>query len=178
MDNFGESMTSFMDLQESPPDILKLDKSLVDQAGTKTGDIILRGMIRTGKELGMKVAAEGVEGEQQAKSLQEMGCDILQGFYFYHPVPDWEAKRKLEKCYIDKEGYMYEKESDTGRVYFGSVSDGNDHGVPGDICRDERSGEASVRSLAGTVAESAGRTAKPAAGTKRREKGRRGIRAV
>lgn len=186
LDNFGESMASFLDLQESPPDILKLDKSLVNQAGTKTGDIILHGMIRTGKELGMKVAAEGVEEERQAKRLQEMGCDILQGFYFYHPLPDWEAGRRLQKCYIDKEGYMYEKKSDTGRMYFGSVSGRDDHGAPGGIGRDERSGEtagdrtgeATVRALATTVAEPTGRTTKSAAGTKRREPGSRGIRAV
>ena len=55
-------------------------------------------MIGVGHELGLKVFAEGVEKEGQAQMLRDAGCDVLQGFLFHYPIPDWEAERKLKKA--------------------------------------------------------------------------------
>lgn len=106
LDNFGKSMVSVWAIQNNHPDILKLDKSLIEHSGTIEGNAVLHGMIQIGKELGVKVIAEGVEQEQQADFLQQAGCDILQGFCFYHPVPEWEAKRILKNCKADEEGLL------------------------------------------------------------------------
>lgn len=98
LDDFGDGFTSFLDIQQSSPDVLKLDKALVDHIGTDFGDTVLRAMIGVGHELGLKVFAEGVEKEGQAQMLRDAGCDVLQGFLFHYPIPDWEAERKLKKA--------------------------------------------------------------------------------
>lgn len=97
LDDFGDGFTSLMDIQENALDVLKLDKALIDNLETGAGGIILRAMIKAGHELGLKVFAEGVEKAEQAQMLQEAGCDVLQGFLFHYPIPDWEAERKLKK---------------------------------------------------------------------------------
>ena len=94
LDDFGEGFTSFFDLQEYPT-YLKLDKSLVDNVGSQKGMTILRTMVTIGHELGMTVMAEGIETEQQLQKLQNVHCDVIQGFYFYHPVPEWNAEKQI-----------------------------------------------------------------------------------
>ena len=95
LDDFGEGFTSFYDLQEYPVDGIKLDKSLVDHVSTPKGQAIVRVMVKIGHELGLTVLAEGVEDDEQLAVLQELDCDAIQGFRFYHPVPAWEAEEKL-----------------------------------------------------------------------------------
>ena len=94
-DDFGMGFSSFHDLQEYPMDGLKLDKCLVDNMGTDRGRIILTGLVRTGHEMGMTVLAEGVENDQQVKALQQLHCDVLQGFRFSVPLPADEAEHKI-----------------------------------------------------------------------------------
>ncbi len=95
LDDFGEGFTSFYDLQKYPLDGIKLDKSLVDNATTQNGRIILKAMIQVGHELGMTILAEGVETDEQVNALQSMHCDVIQGFRFHYPLPVWEAKQQL-----------------------------------------------------------------------------------
>lgn len=95
LDDFGEGFTSFFDIQEYPLDGLKLDKSLIDNLGTNPGDVILRAMIQVGHELGITVLAEGVETDEQIRILKEMNCDVIQGFRFHYPIPEWEARKEL-----------------------------------------------------------------------------------
>ena len=47
------------------------------------------------RDLGLTVLAEGVETDEQVRALREMGCDMIQGYRFFHPVPDWDARRQL-----------------------------------------------------------------------------------
>ena len=76
-------------------DGLKLDKCLVDNMWTDRGRIILTGLVRTGHEMGVTVLAEGVENDQQVKALQQLHCDVLQGFRFCVPLPAAEAGRRI-----------------------------------------------------------------------------------
>ena len=94
-DDFGVGFSSFHDLQESTMDGLKLDKYLVENIGTKQGRSILDAMIRAGHDLGLTILAEGVEQEAQAEMLQQLHCDVLQGFYFSHPIPAGEAAKQI-----------------------------------------------------------------------------------
>lgn len=94
-DDFGAGFSSFRDLQEYAMDGLKLDKYLVENIGTKQGRSILDAMIRAGHALGMTILAEGVEDDQQAQMLQQLHCDVLQGFYSSHPIPAGEAAKKI-----------------------------------------------------------------------------------
>ncbi|MGI6254935.1 MAG: EAL domain-containing protein [Acutalibacter sp.] len=95
LDDFGEGFTSFYDLQKYPVNGLKLDKGLVDCATTPSGRAILRAMIQVGHELGMTILAEGVENDGQAQVLEELNCDVIQGFHYCVPLPDWEARRRI-----------------------------------------------------------------------------------
>lgn len=95
LDDFGEGLTSFYDLHKYPIDGIKLDKGLIDYTMTPSGAAILRAMVQVGHELNMTILAEGVESQQQVRALQEIQCDVIQGFHFYHPLPEWEAQQKI-----------------------------------------------------------------------------------
>ena len=95
LDDFGEGYTSFYDLQKYPIDGIKLDKGLVDHIMTPSGASILKAMIQVGHELNMTILAEGVETDEQVRALQEIHCDVIQGFRFSHPLPRWEATEQI-----------------------------------------------------------------------------------
>jgi len=50
-------------------------------------------MIRLARSFELKTVAEGVETEEQMKTLKEMGCDVIQGYYFSRPLPADEFER-------------------------------------------------------------------------------------
>lgn len=91
LDDFGQGFTSFTDLQQYPVDGIKLDKELVDNVLNQTGNSILRAMIQVAHELDLTILAEGVETAEQAQALQDIHCDVIQGFRFYAPIPEEEA---------------------------------------------------------------------------------------
>ena len=95
LDDFGEGVTSFTDLQHYPIDGIKLDKHLIDNMSTGTGMAILRAVVQIGHELGITILAEGVENQEQAQMLQQIHCDAIQGFQFYAPLPETEAASKI-----------------------------------------------------------------------------------
>ena len=95
LDDFGEGFTSFYDLQKYPIDGIKLDKGLVDHVTTPIGTAILKAMIQVGHELNMTILAEGMETDEQVRAQQEIHCDVIQGFRFSHPMPQWEANAQI-----------------------------------------------------------------------------------
>ena len=95
LDDFGEGFTSFFDLQEYPVDGLKLDKALVDNINTKKGKTILKSIAGIGHELNLTIWAEGIESDEQITELQKIDCDIIQGFRFHYPIPEWEAQSEI-----------------------------------------------------------------------------------
>lgn len=97
LDDFGEGFTSFFDLHEYPVDGLKLDKNLVDNINTEKGNAILKAMSRIGHELNIAIMAEGIESDEQIEELQKIDCDIIQGFRFHYPIPEWEAQSEILK---------------------------------------------------------------------------------
>ena len=95
LDDFGEGFTSFSDLRKFPVDGVKLDKRLVDGMDTPTGKALLGTVIKIGHELGLTTLAEGVESDLQVQALRELHCDVIQGFCFHRPIPEWEAEEAL-----------------------------------------------------------------------------------
>ena len=66
-----------------PFDVIKIDKSFVQQIGTgTTSDNICRTIIRMAEELGKKSIAEGVESDEQLAFLKKNGCNSIQGFFY------------------------------------------------------------------------------------------------
>jgi len=88
IDDFGTGYSSLSYLQRFPLDILKVDKSFVDELGQQVEcDEIVAAVINLAHALGLQVVAEGVETEQQLEVLQRLRCDFAQGYLFSRPVP-------------------------------------------------------------------------------------------
>ena len=97
LDDFGSGFTAFNDLQTLDVSIVKIDKSITQNATTVTGFIILRNMIQTAKDIGFETLCEGVETEAQERAAIKAGCDLLQGYYYYRPMPVAQLEKLLGK---------------------------------------------------------------------------------
>ncbi len=98
MDDFGTGYSSLSLLTQMPIDTLKIDKSFVDRIagdGERKEDIILlRHIITLAKELGFVCLAEGAESRIQIDRLRDLGCEIIQGYYYSKPIPLGEYEEK------------------------------------------------------------------------------------
>ena len=86
LDDFGSAHSGLLRLMELRPDMIKLDRALImdcDQDRTRLS--IIGGMLRICGEIGIKVVAEGVEREEEARALQSVGARFVQGYYFARP---------------------------------------------------------------------------------------------
>ena len=96
MDDFGSGYSSLNMLTSLPIDALKLDMQFIRTAFAPGGEKgLLNIVIDIAKLLGVPVIAEGVETEEQMLALKEMGCDIVQGYYFSKPLPAEEFEKFL-----------------------------------------------------------------------------------
>lgn len=68
-------------------DTLKLDRSFIATMDSEDGLAFVQGMVSLGRALGMEIVAEGVETPEQLQRLQELNCDVIQGFLLANPVP-------------------------------------------------------------------------------------------
>ncbi len=101
MDDFGTGYSSFALLNEMPLDTLKIDKSFVDLIApgedSNKIQIILRHIISMAREMGVHCVAEGTEEYAQIVALRELGCEIVQGYYYSKPLPVREFEEKYLK---------------------------------------------------------------------------------
>ncbi len=98
IDDFGTGYSSLAYLKRFPLDVLKIDKSFVDDVPYHQDDMeIAASIIAMGHSLGFKVLAEGVETMEQLNFLQEKGCDMYQGYLTSPPVPPEEFEKMLQK---------------------------------------------------------------------------------
>ena len=91
MDDFGTGYSSLGYLTYIPVDVIKLDKSLVDNYLVEGKDSFIDNVIRLVHDLGKKMIVEGVEEKRQFDRLKDFGADTIQGFYFSEPIPPDEA---------------------------------------------------------------------------------------
>ena len=97
LDDFGKGYTSFGDLTDFDISIVKIDKAITQNAINQTGFLILKNIIRTAHDLGFKTLCEGIETEQHNMAVIEAGCDMLQGYYFYRPMPVTQFETLFDK---------------------------------------------------------------------------------
>lgn len=97
LDDFGRGYTGFGDLMDFDISIVKIDKSITQNATNQTGFLILKNIIRTAHDLGFKTLCEGIETEEHKKTALDAGCDMFQGYYFYHPIPVTQLETLFKK---------------------------------------------------------------------------------
>lgn len=99
MDDFGTGYSSLSYLRQYPFDVLKIDRSFVNDISDDRADYeLVSAAVAMGHGLNLKVVAEGVETKEQSQLLSDMGCDFALGYYFSKPVSLDEMKVIMESA--------------------------------------------------------------------------------
>ncbi len=99
IDDFGTGYAMMKQLQHIPATEIKIDQSFVKNMQVNRCDrIVVEKTVEIGRELGMRVVAEGVETAEQLRFLREIGCDSVQGYYFSKPLEP-RAYRQWRETY-------------------------------------------------------------------------------
>jgi diguanylate cyclase (GGDEF)-like protein/PAS domain S-box-containing protein len=99
MDDFGTGYSSLSYLRKYSFDVLKIDRSFINGITLKISDCdLVKATIAMAHSLGLQVVAEGVELREQLTLLEELGCDLVQGYYFSKPIP---AKELIDFQYTE-----------------------------------------------------------------------------
>ena len=103
MDDFGVGYSSLSSLKSIPFNVLKIDKSFIDDIEvSEKGRAMVRSIIELVHAMDMRTIAEGVETEDQLAIMREAGCDIIQGYYFDQPLPKEEFEARLASKKYEK----------------------------------------------------------------------------
>ena len=98
MDDFGSGYSSLNMLSDMPIDVLKMDMKFIRNIESNETDMrLVKLILDIAAYLRLRVVAEGVETEGQLTLLQNVGCDLVQGFYFSRPLPPEEFEKLIEK---------------------------------------------------------------------------------
>jgi diguanylate cyclase (GGDEF)-like protein len=96
IDDFGTGHSSLRVLSGLPVDVLKIDRSFVrGLASSRSDRLIVQTTITLATSLGMRTVVEGVETQEQADILRDLGCDVFQGYLIRRPAPASEIKQWL-----------------------------------------------------------------------------------
>ncbi len=99
IDDFGTGYSSLSRLHTFPMQGLKIDRSFVS-AMSEDSSVIVQTIIALAHHLGLDVVAEGIECAQQAEQLQNLGCDLGQGFWFARPLGIPQATQLLHEAVL------------------------------------------------------------------------------
>jgi len=98
LDDFGSGYSSMLLLDFLPWNMLKLDRSFLnDLKKTEKSHVLLHHIIKMVHELDINVICEGIETEEQAKLLQGLGCRLAQGFFYARPMTEEKFAERLGK---------------------------------------------------------------------------------
>ncbi|MEI7842532.1 MAG: EAL domain-containing protein, partial [Gallionellaceae bacterium] len=97
MDDFGTGYSSLSYLKRFPINVVKIDKSFINDMNEASNDhVLVQAIIAMSQALGLEIVAEGVETEEQLALLKRMGCHYGQGFHFSKPLPVVDFDRFLK----------------------------------------------------------------------------------
>ena len=96
LDDFGTGYSSLSYLKKLPIDLLKIDKSFIDEINIlNPKNDFIESIISLIHKLDIKALAEGVENKFQKEYLEKVDIDSIQGFYFSKPLPEDEVEKSL-----------------------------------------------------------------------------------
>jgi EAL domain-containing protein (putative c-di-GMP-specific phosphodiesterase class I) len=88
LDDFGTGFSSLSYLRRFRFDVLKVDRSFINDLERSNTDLgLVASIVSMGRILGVDVVAEGVESDAQLRCLQQAGCNLIQGYLFSKPLP-------------------------------------------------------------------------------------------
>lgn len=94
VDDFGTGYSSLAYLRDFPVDTLKIDRAFVSGLSSEeSSSVIVRAIIGLAQNLTLKTIAEGVESREELDTLRQLGCDQVQGFYLFRPMPACDVER-------------------------------------------------------------------------------------
>ncbi|MBS6645056.1 MAG: EAL domain-containing protein [Clostridiaceae bacterium] len=98
IDDFGKGYSSLSLLKTLPFDVLKIDRFFFAESNDPERDMdVVQGIVELVHKFHIRTVAEGVESKKQVERLKQIGCDYVQGYVFYRPMPQDEYERLLEK---------------------------------------------------------------------------------
>jgi len=104
IDDFGTGFSSLSLLKNIPIDVLKIDQSFFRESIHKEKDnIVIKGIIDLVNKLSIRTVAEGIETAEQVAFLKSVNCNMIQGYFFYRPLPEDKFEEILKKEYATKE---------------------------------------------------------------------------
>ena len=88
IDDFGTGQSNLRYIHRLPMSELKIDKSFIDDIVDTNGNYpLVDSICALARSMGLTIVAEGVETYAQVQYLSRLGCDEIQGYYFYRPMP-------------------------------------------------------------------------------------------
>jgi Amt family ammonium transporter len=99
LDDFGTGYSSLAYLRQLPLDTIKIDRSFVTDLDVQDPNVgIVRAVVSLAHGLGITVVAEGIETDEQARRLRDLGCDMGQGFTWAHPADPVQIGGFVLRC--------------------------------------------------------------------------------
>ncbi|MCE5221331.1 MAG: GGDEF and EAL domain-containing protein [Clostridium sp.] len=96
IDDFGTGYSSLNYLTLLPVNTLKIDKSFIDNIQSENNQAVIKSIVYLSKSLKYKIITEGVETKEQVDLLFNLGCNIIQGYYFSKPIAEKEIENLLK----------------------------------------------------------------------------------
>ena len=107
LDDFGTGYSSLSYLKLLPIDIIKIDKSFVqDMASSSDSMEIVKAIISLAKSLNRRITAEGIEKDVDVNILRELGCDEGQGFFYAKPMPREDLDEFIQRNLFPDDDYL------------------------------------------------------------------------
>jgi EAL domain-containing protein (putative c-di-GMP-specific phosphodiesterase class I) len=100
IDDFGTGYSSLSYLTRLPVDMVKIDKSFVDDADISNQNPVPRAILALAEAMHLVTVAEGIEHPRQAVCMRTLGCRLGQGYLFARPAPAEETTRLLDAPYV------------------------------------------------------------------------------
>ncbi len=104
IDDFGTGYSSIAYLKDFPFDLLKIDKSFIDDIGApqQNAKELTKAIVELGRTLNLELVAEGIERNEQLAGLQSMDCELGQGFYFARPLSPVDVEKLFASTQHDR----------------------------------------------------------------------------